>query len=87
MCVICTERVYIFLLSREHAVYSCPNEGCNEGSTPATSYISMHVAGASEAATVGREWTCYKCGTQLVEDVSCRTLSGREHNHVHETCL
>jgi hypothetical protein len=55
-------------------VFSCPNESCRgEGDS---CYISMHVAGASESATVGREWMCYNCGSQLVEDVSCRTLAG-----------
>lgn len=57
-------------------MFSCPNEGCSEGGRSDNCYISMHVAGASEAATVGREWICYTCGSQLVEDVSCRTISG-----------
>ena len=61
---------------REHALFSCPNELCLDGNTSNSYYISMHVAGASEAATVGKEWTCYSCGSLLVENVSCRTLSG-----------
>lgn len=61
---------------REHVLFSCPNDLCLDGKTSNSCYISMHVAGASEAATVGKEWTCYSCGSLLVEDVSCRTLSG-----------
>lgn len=64
------------ILCREHAVFSCCNEGCSDSGASKTCYISMHMAGASESATVGKEWTCYVCGAQLVEDVSCRTLAG-----------
>lgn len=67
---------YQFLFIREHAVFSCPSKGCCDGKESDNSYVSVHVAGASEAATVGKEWTCYACGSQLVEDVARRTLNG-----------
>lgn len=54
-------------------VFSCHTEGCSDGQN---AYICVHVAGASEAATVDREFVCYACGSQLEEDVSCRTLAG-----------
>ncbi len=66
----------LLLYFRENAVFSCPTEGCCDGKTSNSTYISVHVAGASEATTVGQEFTCYTCGSQLVEDVSCRTLAG-----------
>ncbi len=65
----------IFLTSRESAVFSCPNDCCSLGEV--SRYISVHVAGASEAATINGDWSCYSCGVPLIEDVSCRTLAGQ----------
>lgn len=71
---------------RESAVFSCLNESCNDEMSKNV-YISVHVAGASEASTVGGEFTCYTCGSQLVEDVSCRTLTGYECDVVDQFCF
>ena len=66
----------ISIIFREHAVFSCPTEGCGDGEDGSNYYVSVHVAGASEASTVGKEWICFTCGAQLTEKLSCRQLEG-----------
>ena len=62
----------------QHACFSCPNQSCGRGDKEENKYIRLHVAGASEATTIsGGQFNCYCCGTQLVEDISLRTLASK----------
>ncbi|XP_052270596.1 minichromosome maintenance domain-containing protein 2-like isoform X3 [Dreissena polymorpha] len=55
--------------------YYCPDTDC-EGYY-GNQYIRVHVPGASEAQTVGRDFKCASCLCTLQEDKSSRTLSER----------
>ena len=71
-------RTVCYTFASQHACYSCPNESCARGDREENRYIRLHVAGASEAMTISSgDFTCYNCGTQLVENVSLRTLASK----------
>ena len=54
------------------ARYFCPQGYCegNKGNH----FIRIHVAGAKEAHTIRRDFTCTFCAAVLEEDVSCRQI-------------